>query len=106
MPRSNDERRTRLVYEDGVDLVDDRKMIPSPVWSALAELPCLILEIVAKIIETEFVVGAIGYVGRVRFVTRTWPEEILYDLERALLIDHCIVGLGYLGRDVCRIVHE
>src|SRR5437764_748328 len=58
--RPSDERRTRLVDEDRVDLVDDRV-----VQLALHVPLDRILHIIAEIIEAELVVGAVGDVGAV-----------------------------------------
>ncbi len=54
----NDERRTRLVDQDGVDLVDDGVGVP-----ALDHVFQAILHVVAQIIEAEFIVGAVGDVA-------------------------------------------
>ena len=56
----NDQRRARLVDEDGVDFVDDRVVV-----SALDHLVARELHVVAQIVEAEFVVGAVGDVGGV-----------------------------------------
>ena len=56
----NDQRRAGLVHQDGVDLVDDGKMV-----RALHHLLSVIDQVVAQIVETELVVGAVGDVGRI-----------------------------------------
>ena len=56
----NDQRRARLVDEDGVHLVDDRE-----VERALHALADRIHHVVAQVIEAELVVGAVGDVGGV-----------------------------------------
>ena len=57
----DDQRRPRLVDQDGVDLVDDR-VAERP----LHHVPALVLHIVAQIVEAEFIVGAVSDVGGVR----------------------------------------
>jgi hypothetical protein len=57
----DDERRARLVDEDGVHLVDDRV-----VEAALHALRRLEHHVVAQVVEAELVVGAVGNVRRVR----------------------------------------
>ncbi len=54
----DDQRGTRLVDEDGVDLVDDGEVV-----SALHQIGLLPRHVVAQVVETEFVVGAVGDVG-------------------------------------------
>jgi hypothetical protein len=57
----DDERRSRFVDQDRVDLVDD-----GVVEAALVALLLGQRHVVAQIVETEFVVRAVGDVGRVR----------------------------------------
>ncbi len=54
----NDQRGPRLVDQDGIHFVDDRVIV-----SALHHLGARIFHVVAQIVETELVVGAIGDVG-------------------------------------------
>ena len=56
----DDERRPRFVDEDGVDLVDDDKVVP-----ALDHLLLVDGHIVAEVVEAEFIVRAVGDVGGV-----------------------------------------
>ena len=56
----NDQRRARLVDQDEVDLVDDREMM-----AALNHLAGVVDQVVTQVVEAEFVVGAVGYVGGV-----------------------------------------
>jgi hypothetical protein len=56
----DDERRTRLVDEDAVDLVDDGE-VEGPLHHGVHGQ----LHVVAQIVEAELVVGAIGHVGAV-----------------------------------------
>ncbi|EXI66319.1 MAG: hypothetical protein AW08_02675 [Candidatus Accumulibacter adjunctus] len=56
----NDQRRPRLVDEDRVHFIDDRES-----QSALHPLAGRVDHVVAQIIETELVVGAVGDVGSV-----------------------------------------
>ncbi len=57
---ADDQRRARLVDEDGVDLVDDRVVVP-----ALHHRRQVELHVVAQVVEAELVVGAVGDVGGV-----------------------------------------
>ena len=54
----NDERRARLVDEDGVDLVDDGEVVAALHAGARAGH-----HVVAQVVETEFGIGAIRHVG-------------------------------------------
>ncbi len=54
----NDQRRARLVDQDRVDLVDDRIGVPT-----LHHLRELVFHVIAQIVETVFVVGAVGDVA-------------------------------------------
>ncbi len=54
-----------------IDLVHDRVVVP-----ALRELAELVLHVVAKIIETEFVVGAVGDVGGVGLLALPVVEAV------------------------------
>ena len=56
----DDQRRARLVDQDGVDLIDDREMVRT-----LHHLLAVIDQVIAQIVEAEFVVGAVGDVGRI-----------------------------------------
>ena len=56
----DDQRRSRLVDQDGVHLVDDGVVV-----STLHAVLDIELHVVAQIIEAELVVGSIGDVGRV-----------------------------------------
>ena len=56
----DDQRRARLVDEDGVDFVDD-----AVVMSALDLILEVELHVVAQVVEAELVVGAVGDVGAV-----------------------------------------
>src|SRR6266403_933310 len=56
----DDQRGARLVDQDGVNFVDDGE-----VMAALNAVGEVVLHGVAKIVETEFVVGAVGDVGSV-----------------------------------------
>ena len=60
---ADDQRRARLVDQDGVHLVDD-----GVVERALHALGQLVHHVVAQVVEAEFVVGAVGDVGRVGFL--------------------------------------
>ncbi len=54
----DDQRRPRLVDQDRVDFVDDGEVVP-----ALDHLFEMELHVVAQVIETQFVVGAVGDVA-------------------------------------------
>ena len=54
----DDQRRARLVDQDGVDLVDDGEGVP-----ALDHVLHAVLHVVAQIVEAELVVGAVGDVA-------------------------------------------
>ncbi len=56
----DDERRARLVDEDGVDLVDDGVVVPA--LDAVLEPD---RHVVAQVVEAELVVRAVGDVGGV-----------------------------------------
>ena len=56
----DDQRRPRLVHQDGIDLVDDGEFVP-----ALHHLRDVVFHVVAQVVEAEFVVGAVGDVGGV-----------------------------------------
>ncbi len=55
----DDQRRTRLVDEDRVDLVDDREGVAPPLHAVLEAMR----HVVAQVVEAELVVGAVGDVG-------------------------------------------
>ena len=57
----DDQRCTRLVDEDRVDLVDDRRIV-----TALDQVVQRVGHVVAQIVEAELVVRAVGDVGGVR----------------------------------------
>jgi hypothetical protein len=56
----NDERRAGFVDQDGVDFVDDGEVVPA--LHAIAQVE---LHVVAQVVETVLVVGAVGDVGGV-----------------------------------------
>ncbi len=51
----DDQRRTGLIDQDGVDLIDDGKVV-----AALDHFATVIDKVVAQVVETEFVIGAVG----------------------------------------------
>ncbi len=67
----DDQRRARLVDQDRVDLVDDPE-----VMAALDHLAGVIDQVVAQIVEAEFVVGAVGDVGGVGALALALREAI------------------------------
>ena len=56
----DDQRRARFVDQDGVDFVDDGEVV-----AALDAVLQAELHVVAQVVETELVVGAVGDVGAV-----------------------------------------
>jgi hypothetical protein len=60
----DDERRSGLVDEDRVDLVDDGEGVP-----ALHHFGFGVRHVVTEVVEAELVVGAVGDVGGVRYAT-------------------------------------
>ena len=73
----NDERRSRLVDEDAVDLVHDGE-----VMAPLDVLRQLELHVVAQVVEAELVVRAVGDVGRVGFLALGVVQLVLDDADR------------------------
>jgi hypothetical protein len=73
----NDERGARFVDEDGVDFVDDTELV-----AALDALSEVVLHVVAEIVETEFVVGAVGEVGSVGGFALLVVEIVNNDADR------------------------
>ena len=71
----DDQRRSRLVDQDAVDFVDDRV-----VQAALRLLLDVRLHVVAQVVETEFVVGAVSDVPAVDFLSF---GRIHFGLDRA-----------------------
>src|SRR5262249_16958194 len=58
----DDQRRARLIDQDGVDFVHDRKVV-----AALYAVLEVELHVVAQVVEAELIVGAVGNVGAVGF---------------------------------------
>src|SRR5882762_5554464 len=67
----DDERGARLVDQDGIDFIDDGE-----VMAALHAVREVVLHVVAKIVEAEFVVGAVGDVGSVGGATLLVVEVV------------------------------
>ena len=67
----NDERGTGFVDQDGVDFVDDGEVV-----AALHAIVQIELHVVAEIVETELVVGAVGDVGGVGFAALLIVEVV------------------------------
>src|SRR3989344_5631254 len=66
--------------------------------SATSRLPQvfrLVLKIIAEIIETEFVVGAVGDVGLVCFAAVAGTEKIMLNFETAKDISFVVEGLSF-----------
>ena len=57
----DDERRTRFVNQNRINFVDD-----GVIEAALAAIRHRVFHVVAQVIETEFVVSAVGDIGGVR----------------------------------------
>ena len=79
--RRNDQRRPCFVDQDGVDLVDDGKMVTAVFRQSLAKIARFVFEVVAQIIETELVVGAVGDIGGIRFAATDRPQKIMLTLK-------------------------
>ena len=60
----DDQRGTGLVDEDGVDLIDDGEVV-----ATLYQIGLLPRHIVAQVVETELVIGAIGDIGVILLTT-------------------------------------
>ena len=92
----NDERRARLVDQDRIHLVDHREIVP-----ALAHLVQLVLHVVAKVIEPELVVGAVGHVGGIAFgplrIVETMHDDAGGEAEELVEAPHL---LGVAAREV------
>ena len=72
----DDQRRTRLVDQDRVHLVDDRVVV-----AALDHLVALVLHVVAQIVEAELVVGRVGDVAGVGGAALLVVETVLDDAD-------------------------
>ena len=72
----DDERRAGLVDEDGVDLVDDRVVMP-----ALHVVRQLELHVVAQVVEPELVVGAVRDVAPVGDLPLLVVQVVLDDAD-------------------------
>ena len=68
----NDQRRARLVDQDGVDLVDDGEEV-----AALHHLGVRVLHVIAQIVESIFVVGTVGDVASVLLFALDVVEVVL-----------------------------
>ena len=83
----NDQRRARLVDQDGIDLVDDGEFVP-----ALDHLRHVVFHVVAQVVEAEFVVGAIGDVGGVGLpplvVVQSMHDDADAHAEKAVNLSH------------------
>ena len=83
----NDQRRARFVDQDGVDLVDDGVGMAS-----LHHLGALVLHVVAKIVEAEFVVRRVGHVtgiGCLAFLVRqSVDDDARCEAEEAVELAH------------------
>ncbi len=73
----DDERRSRFVDEDAVDFVDDGVVVP-----ALHVVREVELHVVAQVVETELVVGAVGDVAGVRDLAFLVVQVVLDDANR------------------------
>ena len=67
----NDQRRARLVDQDGVHFVDDGEDV-----AALDHILQPVLHVVAQIVEAELIVGAVGDVAVVRFLALLVVEPV------------------------------
>src|SRR5580698_6929253 len=100
----DNERSTRFVNQDGIDLIDDGEIV-----SALHAIVQIELHVVAQIVETEFVVSAVGNVGGVGLATLL-VVKIVYDdahteAQEAIEFAHPLgIALGQIVID-CDYVH-
>ncbi len=76
--RGDNERRPGLVYENGVNFVDNGE-----VMTALDLIGWAISEVVAQIIETELMIRAVGDVASVGLAARDRSQKILLNEEGA-----------------------
>ncbi|MNY08235.1 hypothetical protein D3C86_1410780 [compost metagenome] len=92
----DDQRRARFVDQDGVDFIDDGEVV-----AALHHLATVIDQVVAQIVEAEFVVGAVGDVGVVGRLTLALRQTVDddADLEAQEAID-AAHGLGVAARQI------
>ncbi len=95
----DDQRRTGLVDEDGVDLVDDGEVV-----AALHQLVLRPRHVVAQVVEAELVVRAVGDVARVLLaaLSRRHVGEDAADAQAQELVDaahHLGVALGQVVVD-------
>src|SRR6267154_6759642 len=67
----DDQRGARLVDQDGVNFVDDGEVV-----TALNAVGEVVLHVVAKIVETEFVIGAVSDVGSIGGATLLVVEVV------------------------------
>ena len=73
----NDERGTRFVDEDGVDLVHDREFM-----SALNDAVLIYDHIVAQIVKAHFVIRAVGYICGIGCLALFVCESVDYKSDR------------------------
>jgi hypothetical protein len=73
----DDQRRARLVHEDGIDLVDDRVIM-----AALDHRLEIVLHVVAQIVEAELVVGPVGDVAGIGLAALLLREAVDDDADR------------------------
>ena len=90
----NDERRAGFVDEDGIDFVDDGKVV-----HALHAIMQVELHVVAQIVETEFVVGAVCHVrcvgGAALLVIKVVDDDANTKAEKTVELSHPFrVALG------------
>src|SRR3989344_28888 len=97
----NNEGGSRFVDENGVYLVDDSK-----VESTLAKILWLVFEIVAQIIESVFVVGAIRNVGGICFAARHRTKVLMNNLEGTERVARLLVLCSLLRRNMRGVIEE
>jgi len=105
----DDERGSRFVDEDGVHFVDDGEVV-----TALHQLFGIELHVVAQVVEAEFIVGTVGYVGTIGglalFVVETMHDDTNGKAEEVVQLPHpCGVALGEVvvdGDDVHALAGE
>ena len=72
----------------------------------LAEIPRLVLEIVAKVIETELVVRTVGDIRSVGLASRARPKKLMHDLEAAKRVALRIIRFFFALGNVARIIEK
>ena len=97
----DDEWCACLIDENGIDLVDNGKMI-----GMLPQAAGLVFQIVAEVIKTELVVGTVRDVGRIGLPPRYRTKKFVLHSKTPDFISCRILFRQILGRDMGRIIDE